>query len=268
MALKDNNPIFSAMCRLIEKTSPNAALDSLNYFLEDPSLWKELPPVKPLPDSYVKAFPYSGVVRMRRGNWDATILSNNPTWLTFHKGHAVLRAMRVATAFFGKGQFQTARIGEKNGKWILSQQLEGPYFQPYPKEQIPGDGDWEKMPKVNRKQSEVQKLQTTITISEHKEGGIEVEIDMQGTDEVPVSLELVFRKGGVFKGVEASSQRPDANLLKEGTGSYTVGEDTINFGSGLAEHKWLTVRGGLPAMDAPSVYITGFTPFKKTIRIW
>lgn len=268
MALKEGNGIFSAMCRLIEKTSPNAAMDSLNYLLEDPTLWKALPPVKPLPDSYVRAFPYSGVVRMRRGNWDATILSNNPAWLTFHKGNAVLRAMRVACSFFGKGQFQSAAIEEKNGRWVLTQKLEGPYYQPYPKDQIPGDGDWEKMPKANRRQSEVQQLESIVTISEHREGGIEVEIDMHGTDGVPVSLELVFRKGGTFKSVEASGQRVDAYLLKEQIGMYTVGEDSIRFGPGLAEHTWLTVRGGLPALDAPSVYLTGYTPFKQTIRVW
>ena len=90
---------------------------------------------------------------------------------------------------------------------------------------------------------------------------------MNGTEEVPVTLELVFRKGGQLKGVESVTQKTDAYILKGQSGSYTVENDTIHFGPGKAEHKWLVVRGALPAMDAPTVYITGFTPFKHTIQL-
>lgn len=114
MALQKNNGEMAAMARQIEKTSTKEQLAGyLDYFLEDPTLWKELPADKPLPVSYAKAFPFSGVARIRRGNWDSTILSNNTSWLTFHKGNAVLQAMRVAASFFGKGQFQSEKLSNK-----------------------------------------------------------------------------------------------------------------------------------------------------------
>ncbi|GAB2565523.1 hypothetical protein GCM10027190_13780 [Spirosoma areae] len=265
MALHDKNGEMAAMCRLIEKTALPKAAYLLDYLLEDLSLWNELPVSKPLPVNYVKAFPHSGLVRIRRNQWDSTILSASPVWLTFHKGQAVLQGVRVASSFFGKGQFQADKLQKQGEKWVLTQSLDGPYYQPYPRNAIPGDGDWEKMPRANRAQSEVQHLQTTVTIGEAS-NGLEVHIQIAGTDGVPVSLELIFRPGGTFAGVTKHPGRPNAYLLAE-SGSYTVQTDTITFSPGLALHKTVQLRGALPAMDAPTVYVTGFTPFAHTIRL-
>ena len=59
----------------------------------------------------------------------------------------------------------------------------------------------------------------------------------------------------------------DAHLLKSGTGRYTVGDDTIAFGPGRADHTWTQLRGALPKWDGQSVYLTGFTPFRMTLEI-
>lgn len=266
MALKDNDGEFAAMCRIIEASKIQSLYGSFSYLLEDSNLWKELPASQPLPTSYVKAFPYSGVVRFRRGPWDATLLSNNPGWFTFHKGNAVLQAMRVATSFFGKGQFQSAEIVQQGAQWVMNKKLEGPYYQPFEKQFISPDGDLGKMPKSNRKQSEVQQLEYTIQFSETN-GGMQIAIEAKGTDGVPLTLELVFRKGGYFAGVEALANHPNAYLCKEAEATYSVGTDTIHFGPGKLEHKNTQLRGALPMIDAPTVYITGFTPFKHTLFI-
>jgi hypothetical protein len=267
MALQKNNGEMAAMARQIEKTSSKEQLAGyLDYFLEDPTLWKELPADKSLPISYAKAFPYSGVVRIRRGNWDSTILSSNTGWLTFQKGNAVLQAMRVASSFFGKGQFQSEKIEQKGDTWVLTKSLEGPYYQPLDKEKISPDGDLDKMPRTLRKQSEIQKLETIVIIKEAN-NGLEIEINMSGTEGVPVSLELIFRAGGTFLGVTKSTKNDNAYLFSEQKGSYTVGNDSINFSSGKVEHKNIQLRGALPAMDSPTVYLTGFTPFQHILKL-
>ncbi|MBD2757793.1 hypothetical protein [Spirosoma validum] len=265
IALADKNEEMAAMCRQIEKTLMPKSVYYVDYFLDDPSLWRELPPSKPLPTNYVKAFPKSGLVRIRRGPWDSTILQANPVWLTFHKGNAILQGIRLAASFFGKGQFQTETIEKQGDSWILTQSLDGPYYQPYPPDAIPADGDWEKMPRSNRKQSEVQRLQTQVTIRETKTG-IEAQIQMTGTDGVPVALELIFRPGGSFTGVTKLPNRDNTYLLAD-SGTYTVQNDTITFGPGLMLHKGVQLRGALPAMDAPTVYLTGFTPFQHTLKL-
>ena len=265
MALRDNNGEMAAMCRLIEKTCPKQQLAGfLDYFLEDPTLWNELPASKPLPTNYAKAFPYSGVVRIRRGSWDATILANNASWLTFHKGNAVLQGMRVTASFFGKGQFQSDRVAQQGDAWVLTKSLDGPYYQPVASEKIASDGDWDKMARTDRPQSEVQTLDTTVTIAETT-NGLQITIDMTGTAGVPVALELIFRAGGQLTGVIKQPKKENAYLLTGESGSYTVNADTIRFGPGKAGHKGLQLRGALPAMDAPTVYLTGFTPFEHTL---
>lgn len=265
MALRDKNGEMAAMCRLIEKTCPETQLAGyLSYFLEDPTLWNPLPPGKALPTSYAKAFPYSGVVRIRRERWDATILANNASWLTFHKGNAVLQGVRVATSFFGKGQFQSEKIGQQGNTWVLTKSLDGPYYQPIAREKIAPDGDWDKMARADRPQSEVQTLQTTVTVAETTEG-LQLTIDITGTAAVPVAVELIFRAGGQLTGVAKLPKKDNAWLLTGQSGTYTFNTDTIRFGPGKAEHKGVQLRGALPAMDAPTVYLTGFTPFKHTI---
>ncbi|WP_019987531.1 hypothetical protein [Rudanella lutea] len=267
MALQDNNGEMAALCRLIEQTCPKEQLAGyLDYFLEDPTLWRELPGSKPLPTNYAKAFPYSGVVRIRRGNWDSTLLSNNATWLTFHKGNAVLQGMRVAASFFGKGQFQTTKIEQQGDSWVMRQSLEGPYYQPIATDKIDPEGDWDKMPRTARPQSEIQKLTYTVTVTETG-NGLRIDLDIAGTDGVPVALELIFRPGGTLAGVTAHPKKDKAYLLAGESGTYTVGTDVVRFGPGRAEHKGVQLRGALPAMDAPTVYLTGYTPFRHRLEL-
>jgi len=266
LALKDKNGEYAAMCELIEKTAAIKIGGFLDYFLTDPTLWASLPPTKPVPVNYVKTFPNSGLVRIRRNRWDSTLIAKNPVWLTYMKGNAVIQGVRFASSFFGKGQFQSSELVKTDKGWELTQKLEGPYWQPLPKDKISPDGDWDKMPRTGRPQSELQTLETKILIREIN-NGMEIEIATSGTERVPVALEIIFRTGGTFKGLTKIENTKDSWLLKEESGSYTLGEDTISVGPGLALHKNIALRGSLPAMDAPSVYLTGFTPFKHVIRI-
>jgi hypothetical protein len=267
MSILEQNGEMAAICKQIEATSSPVQLAGyLDYFLEEPLLWHNLPTEKQLPTNYAKAFPYSGVVRIRRENWDSTILTNNASFITFHKGNAVLQGIRVASSFFGKGQFQTEKI-EKDGEyWVLKSVLEGPYFQPIAKEKIDINGNWEKMPKTERSQSEIQKLNYVVKIKE-TDKGIEIDFNISGTDHVPVSLELIFRAGGTFSGVEKYAKKENTYLFSEKYGTYTLNNDTVKFENGLITHKQLQLRGAQSPMDIPTVYLTGFTPFKHKIRL-
>src|SRR5690606_28518269 len=78
LALKDNNPQFAAACRLIEETAATKTAGFIQYFLEDPTLWKDLPKGGELPTNYFKHFANSKLIRIRRGDYDASILPQNP----------------------------------------------------------------------------------------------------------------------------------------------------------------------------------------------
>ena len=271
MALLDENPRFASMARYLEAHDPRQLTQWLLYFWEDATLMNPLPATEPLPTHYTKVFPGSQLARIRRGAVDATILAENPIFFTFFKNNAALEGIRLATAFFGKGQFEGDALEEERGHFHLQQHLIGPYFQPYPSERLPGDGDWEKMPRENRPHSEVQQLYYHVSVKE-TDGKFAIDIRIEGTDNVPVAVELAFRNGGTLENVsalheESTEEETDRYLLKEGFGTYRYEDDTIRFGPGTAAHRWVQLRGALPKLEAQSVYLTGYTPFEHEITI-
>jgi len=271
MAIHDKNPQFSTLVKQIEQTVPEKILGYLIYFLEDKFYFNSLPSplplpsTSPLPDNYTKEFPHSNLVRIRRGNIDASILGANPTFFTLSKGNAVLASVRLASAFFGRGQFKSSAVEKTGDSFVLKWQFHWGYFQPLPENQkpnydIPFDED-----RKRRRQSERQSLKAQIIVSE-KDGIFELGFELEGTENVPLSIEFAFRKGGKLTGVEKLNES-GTYLLKENSAKFSFENDVIEFGPGKADHSWTAIRGGLPKPDGECVYITGFTPFKHRIQI-
>jgi hypothetical protein len=235
------------------------------FFVEDPSLSKPLPAPAKLPTDYEKHFQGSQLVRIRRGEVSATVLADNPTFFSFHRGRAAV-VVRFASAFFGKGQFVGSSLARESDAWVLRQELVGPYYQPFPRSRIPGDGDWWKMPRSERVQSEVQRLRSEVRIREAEPGRFDLEIEIDGCDGVPVAVELGFRPGGELRGTKPVDGTEGAHLLA-GDGWFGFGSDEISFFPGKVEHSWVQLRGALPKLEADSVYLTGYTPFRHRLRI-
>jgi hypothetical protein len=266
LALRDGNGRFAAAARLVEQTAGDALAGDLIHLLDDPLLRRPLPAEAPLPDDFARPFRGSDLVRIRRGPVSATVLGGNSCILSFHKGAAALEALRLASAFFGKGQLVADCLDVEDDRYTLTQALSGPYYQPLPPEARHSDGTWNPADRARRRPSEVQRLVSRLVIHESR-GAFGVEVDVAGTDHVPLAIELGFRRGGELRGVELLPGATEAFLLREGSGEYRLGSDTIRFGPGRAEHSWTDLRGALPKLDALSVYLTGFTPFRATLRI-
>jgi hypothetical protein len=226
-----------------------------------------IPGPSKIPDNYLKRFEYSGVLRIIRGNTDISVIERNPTFLSFMKGSAVLQSIRLAAAFFGeKGQFISDHAEMKDNKITLKKSVTHGYYQPYPADLSTGDGVWALMPRTRRSMSELQTLNYKVEISE--EGGkVTIDIEIEGTPHVPVSLEMSFRLGSNPEGVVPEANLADAYFLENGYGQYAVGNDRIKFGPGCAAHKWAEIRGMLPKQHGKSVYLTGYTPFKHRIEL-
>jgi hypothetical protein len=266
LALRDGSGRFAAAARLIEAKEGDALAGNLIHFLDDPSLRQPLPPDAPLPDDFAHHFAGSNLVRVRRGAVSATVLGGNSCLLSFHKGAAAVEAVRLASAFFGKGQFAADRLEVEANRYVLTQSLTGPYYQPLPAEARHADGSWGSADRARRRQSEVQRLVSRLVVRASA-GAFEIDVDVAGTDRVPLAIELGFRRGGALSGVEPIPGTPDAFLLRGEAGEYRLGREAIRFGPGRAEHTWTDLRGALPKLDALSVYVTGFTPFRATLRI-
>ncbi len=266
-AIKDKNPVYAAVCELIEKLMPEKIIRYISELLEDPIFTQELVSASKIPDHYFKRFSHSGVFRIRSGDTDVSVIERNPTFLSFMKGSAVLQSIRIASAFFGsRGQFISEQAELNGNTIVLTKSHTHGYYQPLPKDNRTGDGDWHKMPRHERPMSELQTMNYRVDISETN-GKVVIDIEIDGTPYVPVSLEMSFRPGGDLSGVTSDKNLVDSYFLESGTGMYMHGNNMIKFGPGVAEHKWAEIRGMLPRQNGKSVYLTGYTPFKHTIEL-
>ena len=235
--------------------------------LESPELLEELPVASKIPDNYAKRFAHSGVFRIRSGDADLSVIEENPTFISFMKGASVLQSIRLAAAFFGSRGMFISEGAEWSGRTVvLTKSHTHGYYQPFPEDERTPDGDMEKMPREKRAMSELQTLDYRVEVTESK-GKVSIDIRIEGTPHVPVSMEMSFRSGGQLSGVVADKNLAGSHFLENGMGQYTQGDDVITFGPGIAEHKWAEIRGMLPKQKGESVYLTGFTPFRHTLHL-
>ena len=267
MALQDSNAQFGQMATHLAQQMPQRLTAQLGYLLESPSLTVTPPSGVALPQKYIKHFSHSNLVRIRDSQWDATILGDNPNFFSFFNGLAALQAIRLSMAFFGKGAFSSETIQIQDNQYQLTWSLSKGYYQLYPTNQLPENGSWEDMPRDKRPLSEEQHLKAVVTIT-HEEQQFILDFNIQGTDNVPISIECAFRKGGQLSNVQTVAHTEDTFLLPKGTHAlYNNGRDTIRIGPGYHDHEWTVLRGGLPKLEALSLFLTGFTPFKHRLIV-
>ncbi len=95
-----------------------------------------------------------------------SIILNNPAFFNYFKGNAALESVRLSSAFFGKGQFESVGVEKEGNSYVLSSIVDAPYYQPLPKEKIPDSVEtWRNVPRIERNESEVQTLYTKIYVT-------------------------------------------------------------------------------------------------------
>jgi hypothetical protein len=303
LAIHDNNARFAAVAKLIQAKQGEGFVEGGNpliHFMEEPLLKKPLPAGDAIPSDYARVFSNSGVARIRRGDISATVyggsdwplgvasgLASNPTFFTFRKGRSVLQSVRMGGEFFSEGVFRSEGLKAEGNQYVLHQRFDVPYYQPLPKNRRNQEGDyaltpardvrfWSKLDFPHRQMSNVQTLDQKVTVVE-KQGIFELHFDITGHERVPFLVELAFRPGGELGGsIQELTARDNTKvyLLREGMGRYRLGDATIEFGPGQAEHQFLNLSGPSyrahgAVLTAPGtcVYITGLTPFRRVIMI-
>jgi hypothetical protein len=299
LAVRDRNPLYAAVARMIEQQMGDRVkrLNPLIYFLEEPLLKTSLPEGGAIPLSYAKVFANTGLVRIRRGAISATVYggsdwplgiasgrASNPTFFSFREGKAVLESVRMGAAFFSEGVFRSKGLAAHDNRYSLHQRFDVPYYQPLAKKDRNARGDypltpvadarfWSKLNFPARRVSNVQTLEQKVTVVENA-GTFELQFDISGHDRVPFTVELAFRPGGAFEGAVEERTKGRTFVLKEGMGRYRAGEDVIEFGPGQVEHERFDMSGSSYVAHGAHlqtsgycVYITGFTPFRKTLTI-
>jgi hypothetical protein len=270
MALLDHDSRYSGMVQYIQNTVPVDQLRyMLPYFIEDSALLQSLPEPTPIPTNYHKYFKYSDMVRIREGDVDMSIITNNSSFFTYFKGEAALEAVRLSSAFFGKGQFESQQLQKDGDGYSLSSIIDAPYYQPLPKEKIPPLFEaWGQVPRIEREQSEVQTLYVKIKVTETN-GKAKIKVSVDGPKNLPLTIELGFRLGGTLNNVIEKKGVENAYLIKNGEyATYQKGHDIIKIGPGIGAHKWTALRGALPKLEAECLYFTNYAPceFEFTIE--
>jgi hypothetical protein len=259
LAHHDKDGRFATLARHFAPTRA-----SLSALMEYPELLAAGPALKPIPEEYRQTFKHNGLVRIRKGPVSATVLAGErPRFFTLRNGEAVINAVRFASAFFGKGQFASPALKDSNDVIDLHQQLTAQYYQPLdPARKVNAD-EYPSTVK-ERRHTEICRLQQSASVA-RTGNGFRLRIQAQGTNNVPLAVEINFREGGKLEGVTPVPKLTDAYVLSSGRASYRFGSDVIRFGPGLTEHTYTQVRGAEAKLSGPSVYLTGITPFDHTI---
>jgi len=263
LAMLDNNGQYATMLAPLEP-----ARMELPAVMEYPDIWGAPPAAEPLPDEFTKDYPLTEMTRIRKGRLSATLLRRrNAPHLVMHAGEAVVRGIRFASAFFGRGEFLPMTVEKRPDGLYLRQQLEAQYYQPLDDpELLPVTRENWGLTRSRRPTSEVCTMVQGMSIHEVT-GGFEVRIRARGTDNVPLAVEIGLRPGGTLEGGQSAPDGSNAFLLRGGYATYAVGGDTLRIGPGKAEHAYTQVRGGAGRLSGLSLYLTGFTPFEHTFRL-
>lgn len=262
MAVYDDNGQYASIVNSME---PERI--SLPLLMEYPLLRKPLPKLVSPPQQYNKVFPLSEISHIRRGKLSATIMHRqNSRWFALRNGNAVINAVRFASAFYGKGQFNPERFHQDGDAYIFTQEMKAPYYQPITDPSLkPITSENLGRAKQHREQTNVSVMQYETKIVD-KGAVFELHISAAGTDNVPIAIEINLRAGGTIEGVIPAPNVAEAFLLDGGYATYTLGRDVIRFGPGRTDHTYTQIRGALTKLPGPSVYITGYAPFQHVIH--
>lgn len=308
LALRDRNERFAAMARLIERKFAPSLGDYLGNLMERPELAAKLPESEEPFVDFDKHYKTAGLVRTRRDKLTVSIfggtdwynshgkqtqffnfigsgLSTNPTMFRAWNGGLVLEAIRLFPNFFSMGPFRSDGVVHKQGITQLRSEIEVPYYLPLPARDRDRDGNYDMSRSIDgrfysklefdKRPTAVRRLQTGVIIAPSS-SGYDLTFEVSGEDDVEMTLELTFRPGGTLEGAEEAKNADGETIhhLKKGKATYTVGKDSVTFGSGNGDgliapdsgeqYSWL---GGNLNMVGEKVYITGKTPLNYTLSV-
>ena len=226
LAVRDGNGQFATVA---DHFTPEWA--HLTEVMQYPELLQAGPALKPIPDDYERRYKVTGIARIRRGLTSATMmLGGESKFLTFRRGDVVVNGVRMASTFFGKGQFLPKTAEKREGSYHFEEVKEAGYYQPLDPPRTITPRTW--YPTVQeRRRTQVCRLNHEAIVTERK-NGLEVRFRMSGTADVPMAVEISFREGGKLEGCVPSPAGAGAYILAGGYGVYRVGKTGIRFGPG------------------------------------
>ena len=231
----------------------------------------------PLPESYSRVYPASGLWRVRRGAVSATAAAGLTAPFSVVCGQAELAAVKISSTYFATGQFigeefaeadKGVRMQHKGRNRIYPEKdyVGGIYWLPIA-EQVNAD-NWREV-RGRRATYQLPPLKVELHIEEVA-GGFDLHIRTAGgVDGVPLQIEGVFEPGGTLEMDSAlvEGRAGHTVFLKAGYALYRVGDDAIRLGPGAMEHTMWRMRNSEIDEERLRVLIALRAPVAQTLEI-
>ena len=238
-------------------------IDGLEAFAQEAE--PDLSPVL----SYNRAFPDSGIARMREGNLSLTVMQNRPNFLYIQNG-TLSMYMVIHSHVCEFVNFMPQKIESIENGYRLSSHIKGWYYLPFYPEK-PATSDWWAMDNANTRERMINVPLTTVVEATMADGHVDVRVHTEGYENIPLRIEIgvlpcqVRHDSFVMEGKAGSSL-----LLTKGMLELTGPQgDVLTIEEGFAEHGY-TYRRDHAYPLSPShfnVFLTAYTPCDKTFRI-
>ena len=273
MARLDRNGFYAAVADWLAAHGKGEVPWVLHPFLEHPEWRFDDLPREPLPEDYRKAYPASGLLRVRRGRMSATALSGLTTPFSLKMGKAELASVKLAGSYFGTGQFKGKAVYVGEDRMHVRHEGKGwvhdtpGYYHPMGRP-VPQDELRETRPV--RRHTPVPPLVIDLEIREVTNGfDLRVTTPESGMDGVPIQIECDFVPGGELdlSGGALQGITGQTVLLRSGHAVYHIGRDAVSVGPGCGAHRMWQMRDSEKTPEAVRVLITHVTPVDTVLEI-
>jgi hypothetical protein len=195
---------------------------------------------KGFPTQYNKYFPYSGLVRARKGNITYSLLQNENNFL-FFQNNATRLGMKIGVSYFQHRNFRADHIVHKENTYIMKFKADGWYYMPFKHE--PETQDWWQMDNASRELLINSFTEIIVEITDINDG-IDVRIKTNGIDRIPIRVEISLPVSGKLYADNFIIETKGNNgmILKNGKFHFTKNNDNLVISGGFATHEF--IRGG------------------------
>ena len=276
LAHLDGNGLYAAVADWLVARGGSGLVCLPNYVLH-PEWRATCIERTPLPESYSRVYPASGLWRVRRGAVSATAAAGLTAPFSVVCGQAELAAVKISSTYFATGQFigeefaeadKGVRMQHKGRNRIYPEKdyVGGIYWLPIA-EQVDAD-NWREV-RGRRETYELPPLEVELH-AEEVAGGFDLHIRTTGgVDGVPFQIEGVFEPGGTLEMDSAlvEGRAGHTVFLKAGYALYRVNDDAIRLGPGAMEHTMWRMRNSEIDEERLRVLIALRTPVARTLEI-
>ena len=271
LARQDGNGFFAACSDWLFDLNPGGVPWVLHPFLEHPEWRDDDLEREPLPDSYSKVYPVSGMWRVRRGKASATVAKGITAPFSLTYGDVELTAVKACASYFAVAQFTADKMSGDETEITLQDPGRGSvhgspgYYQPIGTPVT--SEEWEDV-RRKRPHNALPPFAVELRIKE-VENGFDLTAVTNALDKVPFQIAFDFVPGGELDLDSGAviGKAGETALLKSGYATYHVGVDAISVGPGASAHRVWQMRGSEGSPGLFRVLLTAVTPVDQTVEI-